>query len=242
MATGDTAEAEKKQPWCSLPEPDVRDGKAKQLVLDTLNKDVMKKVDFYISGLKFGCNPESLKQVKLRVQFDDIRVYERNGTAAWAMSMMGIIDLPSDAAYFRNHDLMVIKAASNDIYHQAIIVHECTHAMLDMFGSKGSPLKVTTARSEAMAYIAQAVFAKASYAAIGFPDKAIIFEDSSDTFLQQVFDKAWEIAGKILGGSKRVDDTDLTTLLGLIPKTKTYMNKPTFIEFNGIALRPASCS
>ena len=241
--SGTTAEEEKKQLWCNtLPEPDVKDAKAKKLVMDTLNKDVMAKVEFYASGLKFGCTPESYKQVKLRVQFDDIRIYEREGTAAWGMNLFGMIDLPSDAAYFRDLDIMIVRGGGTDIYHQAIIVHECTHAMLDMFGSKGKPLTVTTALSESVAYIAQAVYAKASYDALGFTNKACPFEDSGDASQQQVFGKAWEVAGKILGGAKRVDDADLATMLGLIPATNTYKHKPTNISFNGIAQRPASCA
>lgn len=237
----DTAEAEKKQLWCeTLPEPGVKDAKAKQVVMDTLNKDVMAKVEFYTSGLKFGCTPESYKQIKLRVKFDDIRVYEREGAVAWGMSLLGLIDLPSDAAYFRDLDIMIVRAGTT-VWHEALIVHECTHAMLDMFGSKGKPLTVTTALSESVAYIAQAVFAKASYDAMNV-DGGKVFEDTSDASLQQVYDKAMEIAAKILAGTKRVDNADLAVLLGLIPQTKTYKNKPTSINFNGIALRPASCA
>lgn len=238
-----SAEADKKQTWCNtLPEPGVADAKAKKLVMDTLNKDVMAKVEFYVSGLKFGCTPESYKQIKLRVQFDDIRVYEREGANAWGMSLFGLIDLPSDAAYYRDLDIMVIRASGTDIYHQAIIVHECTHAILDMFGSKGKPLSVSTARSEAVAYIAQAVYARASYDALGFKNKSNPFDGGKDAHLQKVFDTAWDIAAKILAGNKRVEDADLTKIMDSIPKSNTYKNKPKNIDFNGIALRPASCA
>ncbi len=226
----------------TLPEPKVADAKAKKLVMDVLNKGVMNRVEFYMSGVKFGCTPDSLKQVKLRIQFDDIRVYEREGVAAWWMNLFGTIDLPSDAAYYRDKDIMVIRAKGNDIYHQAIIVHECVHAMLDMFGAKGKPLTVTTASSESMAYIAQCVYARACYEELGFMDKACPFEVKKDPNLQQVFDKAWEISAKILGGTKRVDAADEAKMVGLVPVTKLYKHKPVNVDFNGIALRPASCS
>lgn len=240
MATD--AAAEKEKLWTeTLPPPDVTDAKAKQWVLEVLNKNVMSKVVFQVPGLKYGFNPELFKQVRLRVQFSDIRVYERDGGNARLMDLFGYIDLPDDAAYFRDLDIMVVKAASRDIYYEAIVVHECVHAALDMFGANGSPLKVSTAMSESVAYIAQAVYARASYEALGFKNKDNPFEDSSDGQMQAIFDKAWEISAKILGGATRVTDADIAVLVGLVPNTMTYKNKPKFVNYNGVAERPWWC-
>lgn len=238
-----TAEADKENLWCNvLPIPDVTDEKAKQWVLGVLNKDVMARVDFHIRGLKVGITPFLFNQIRLRVKFSDIRVYERDGVGARQMVSTGHIDLPDDAAYFRDLDVMVVKASGSDIYHEAIVVHECVHAALDMMGENGSPLRVSTALSEAAAYIAQAVYARAAYEAAGFMNKDNPFEDSSDASMQQIFDTAWTISAAILGGNKIVNDADLATLTGLVPATMTYKNKPQFVDYNGIALRPAHCA
>jgi len=70
-------------------------------------------------------------------------------------------NLPSDvsARYSHNYNVLMLRSNFNirNWWHQALVVHECTHALMDYcnFGP------YSTREADAVAYIAEAVFLKA---------------------------------------------------------------------------------
>ena len=102
--------------------------------------------------------------------------------------------------------------APTTLSQQALVIHEVTHAVCD-FQAK----KMDIATSESIAYIAQCQFARANNPSDD-PEVRLYDEDDAKDL---VFQKGWEIAGKILDGDT-VSQEDMNEMRYYLCKHPEY--------------------
>lgn len=189
------------------------DAKAKETVLAVLRHKSLAQVDFTIS--KRRISPEVYKKVADAIEGDKITIMVnanllKDGEGG---RYFQALTLPDKSEIY---DLLVLRFTSieGNISQQMmaaqVIVHECTHAALDLLKSKG----MNHLEHEAAAYIAGARFVvQAMLDKGGKPEKV--------KFTQAIELAAWDIALKQAEGSKV--SVDLYNALDVaILKSPTY--------------------
>jgi hypothetical protein len=174
---------------------------ASRAVKNTLtDSDVMKIKTFSFSGIGFDIKTfpvlkTAIEQDKIKVEYDS----SKSGMAEYD--------------YKTNTIITGIKIAI-DYSETALIVHECVHAVYDVVGQK-----MSTAISEAIAYIVQCQYV---YAAAG-PGKRL---SSSSSTKDAVFKYAWAIAACIQEG-KPIDKLDKSNLISAVSAHPFYAKNAT---------------
>lgn len=102
---------------------------------------------------------------------------------------------------------------ATSLTRKALILHEATHAVYDMVSTK-----MSVADSESIAYIVQCQYARANNSD---PSQRLTGNTPEK---DKVFELAWEIAGKLLGGTKP-SQTDYNSLVDAVSKHPYYMGK-----------------
>ena len=115
---------------------------------------------------------DMIKNDKIKIEFDS----QQSGRAEY--------DYGSNTLYLGF-------TSASTLSRKALIIHECVHAVYDVAAQK-----MSVADSESIAYIAQCQYASANN-----PNPSDRLQ-SPDPAKDKVFELAWKLAGKILGGEK----------------------------------------
>jgi hypothetical protein len=108
---------------------------------------------------------------------------------------------------------------------RALVIHEATHAVCDFQAAK-----MDVAASESIAYIAQCLYARANTTSTD-PDARLFSDDAAK---DKVFEVAWRIAGKIIGGGT-VDGTDQSDMRAAVSGHPYYATEASdSAGFNGL--------
>lgn len=174
---------------------------AERTVKNTLtDSDTQKIKTFSFSGIGFDIKTFPVLKTlidngKIKVEYDSTK----NGMAEYD--------------YKTNTIIMGFRFAT--VYTEtALIVHECVHAVYDVVGQK-----MSTAISEAIAYIVQSQYI---YANAG-PGKRLSSKDANKDL---VFKYAWAIAANIQEG-KAIDKTDKSNLIAAVSAHPYYSKNAT---------------
>ena len=109
--------------------------------------------------------------------------------------------------------------------HSAILVHEATHAHMDIQGIG----QVRDNVAEAVAYLAEAVFQRAK--------KAPALTTPGTNSVALCRQEAYRIAGTILNGTYAIPQRDVTALIDAVNRTPGAVSRPIFIS-NGFNRDP----
>jgi hypothetical protein len=164
------------------------------------DSDTLKIKPFSFSGIGFDVRTFAvLKQIidqgKIKVEYDS----SKSGYAEYD---------------YKTNTIYVGFLIAGTYTETALIIHECVHAVYDCVGQK-----MSTAISEAIAYIVQCQYV---YAAAG-PGKRL---SSSNSSKDLVFKYAWAIAACIQEG-KPIDKLDKSNLISAISAHPFYAKNAT---------------
>jgi hypothetical protein len=185
---------------------------AKQMIMTILNGSDLQKIKPFNIGA-FQLNPLLLKNVASRITSGDIKVkYDDVKYKGWAE-----YDIDTNTFYLGF-------STADNLSRKALIVHESTHAYFDMLGAA----KMKVGDSEAAAYLAQCEYASANN-----PDPSQrLTSDKPER--DKVFEVAWGMAGKLLGGTPPTP-ADFDQLRDAVSKHPFYNGKgDTLAGFNGV--------
>jgi hypothetical protein len=164
------------------------------------DSDTLKIKPFSFSGIgfdvrTFGVLKNIIDQGKIKVEYDSTK----NGYAEY--------DYSTNTIYV---GFLIVGTFSE----QAVVIHECVHAVYDVAGQK-----MSVAISEAIAYIVQCQYV---YAANG-PGKRL---SHSNATKDAVFKYAWSIAACIQEG-KAIDKLDKSNLIASVSAHPFYAKNAT---------------
>lgn len=162
------------------------DEAATKLVLDILKDKQVSEIDFMLGSI--SVKPTMYQKVSQAIVDKKITVIVEPEALAANESgrYFNVMTINKDTEFY---DVLVLRTADrgskvNEQFHIAeAIVHECTHAGLDLLKVP----KMTHTQHEACAYVAQSIFAMAKMLAMkGDPSKA--------KFTESIESAAWEVA------------------------------------------------
>jgi hypothetical protein len=162
------------------------DAAATTMVLDLLNDRSIGEIDFMLGAI--SVRPAMYRKVRQAIVDKKITVLVLPATLASneAGKYFPVLTLDKDTEFY---DVLVLRAPDlgsgvNEQFHRAMaIVHECTHAGLDLLQVP----KMTHTQHEACAYVAQSIFEIAKILAMrGDPSKVRSTEPIESA--------AWEVA------------------------------------------------
>lgn len=133
------------------------------------------------------------------------------------------VKFASVAAYNSGSDTLEFGfTTASSLSQKALILHEATHAVLDVIMAPGMKI----ADSEAMAYIVQCQYARANNTVAGARLGASDTSTADGKAEDKVFKIAWSIAGKILKNKspKNGDYQKLKKAISKAPKYRTTYN------------------
>jgi hypothetical protein len=172
------------------------------------DSDTLKIKAFSFSGIGFDVRTFAvlktmIDQDKIKVEYDS----SKNGYAEYD---------------YKSNTIFVGFLIAGTYTEIALIIHECVHAVYDVVGQK-----MSTAISEAIAYIVQCQYV---YAANG-PGKRLSHSNATKDL---VFKYAWSIAAAIQEG-KAIDKLDKSNLISAISAHPFYAKNATSdAGFDGI--------
>ncbi|MEO1017261.1 MAG: hypothetical protein AAFY56_06150 [Pseudomonadota bacterium] len=173
----------------------------KQLVTNVLSRDEVSKIDFIaanikVSSLGFNAVKKGINDNKIKVRYSS--------------------KLPRNTArynYTKNRLSLNFRTLQDDHNREALIVHECVHAICDIAGNK-----LLVAHGEAAAYIAQAQY-------FYYRNQDALDDGSmSMEFSMKILDEAWDLAAQARENSTLSED-DLTPLIKAISKHPLYRKR-----------------
>ena len=181
----------------------ISDATAMRLTVHTvLGEPAIKKISFDHAG--FAVRPSSFAEVDKALASGRISI-----AVVRKLSSTGVYDVTLNRLEFKS-------PGANTLRRRALIVHECVHAWFDLSTAKN--MKVKT--SEAMAFLAQCIFARTNA-----PDPKDedwrLYEDDNPA-LDAVFAQAWLMAGDVVLRGRNPSGAAFTTLEDLIAATKAY--------------------
>lgn len=133
------------------------------------------------------------------------------------------VKFASGAAYDSGSDTLEFGfTTATSLSQKALILHEATHAVLDVIMAPGMKI----ADSEAMAYIVQCQYARANNTVAGARLGASDTTTADGKAEDKVFSTAWKIAGKILNNNAPTngDYRRLKKAISKAPKYRTTYN------------------
>ena len=142
----------------------------KQIVLNTLDKLEIRKIAFgfgtiYINALSFESVKEAIKKDKIKVEYKS--------------------SLGANTAKYRytaNTLFLGFKDTGGSTDREALIVHECVHAIFDIAGKT-----MLVKQSEAAAYVTQVLY-------FYYRNESAILAGSTPTFKDPILKAAWDVA------------------------------------------------
>lgn len=180
----------------------------KTVTSDLRDSDVQKIRSFHFKGV--GFDPRALKLLADFIDRGEIKV-EYDG----ANDGMAEYD-------YKTNTIILGFTWTVDSVKDALIIHECTHAVYDV-----AKTKMTTATSEAIAYIVQCQYLlvkRGDGKRLTSPNKA----------KDLVFELAWKMAAKIQNGANP-SDSEKTALLEAVSRHPYYMaNSAADAGFEGV--------
>jgi len=114
--------------------------------------------------------------------------------------------------YTHNELRLGFKRADSDFDRQALIIHECTHAIFDIAGKP-----MTVSDSESAAYIAQCLY-------FYYVNQAAIDGGAKATFANAILSAAWDAAMKAIKKPDLTED-DLKALRKAISENSKYKDR-----------------
>lgn len=172
----------------------------KTMVTAVLAKPEVTKISFSYGGVKVDSN--GFKRVISSINSNKIKVQHN----ARLGSKKGIY------RYTHNTLFLGFKATGGDADREALIVHECVHAISDIAGTK-----MLVSKSEAVAYIAQCLY-------FYYKNETAIKSGQKPTFKVKVLQKAWDAAMKAVQNGS-LTNADVKPLLDEIAKHPTYRSR-----------------
>ncbi len=133
------------------------------------------------------------------------------------------VKFASGSFYYSGSDTLEFSfTTASSLTQKALIMHEATHAVLDVMTAPGMKI----ADSEAMAYIVQCQYARANNTVAGARLGASDTSTADGKAEDKVFKIAWTIAGKILKNKtpKNGDYQKLKKAISKAPKYRTTYN------------------
>lgn len=190
------------------------DKKAKQLVLTLLGDKAINKIKFTVGS--WTVTPDLYTKVAEAIKAGKITVLvapEALGPGVGG-KYYSTLKINKDNEW---HDVLVLAKPEigktvDDQFHAAqVIVHECTHAGLDLLKVK----KMTVLDHETIAYVAEAVFIVAKMLELnGHPEKV--------TMKEPIRKAAWDIGKVIVQQHKTIPKPLLNALRVAISKSAVY--------------------
>lgn len=180
----------------------------------TLADPAIKKIVFDQGGM--SVRPSCFAEVAKAITGGRIKV-----VVVKNLSTTGVYDAAVDRIELKSAEV-------TSVTRKALIVHECLHAWMDIAAIKN--MKVKT--SEAAAYLAQCIFARAK---ASDPKDEEIRLYSEDDKMDKVFAKAWSMAGEVVLNNANPAASDFTALEGLVEATKKYSHEANSnAKWNGV--------
>lgn len=182
----------------------------KQLVTQVLSRDEIKKIDFTAVGMKVS--PIGFSAVKTRIDAGKIEVQYSRRLARHT------------AQYVHTHNRMLLsfRSLDDDPDREALIVHECVHAIADIAGKKQ-----LVAHSEASAYVAQCLY-------YYYRSEKDIKDGMMIAFDDRLLKTAWQAAATARTKGT-LTDADLEPLLKAIARDGMYRRKhKDFNQYDGV--------
>lgn len=171
----------------------------KQIVLNTLDKPEIRKIAFgfgtiYINALSFESVKEAIKKDKIKVEYKS--------------------SLGANTAKYRytaNTLFLGFKDTGGSTDREALIVHECVHAIFDIAGKT-----MLVKQSEAAAYVTQVLY-------FYYRNESVILAGSTPTFKDPILKAAWDVA-MIARRRSNITEKEVAPLYTAISKHSLYKN------------------
>ncbi|MEO1020487.1 MAG: hypothetical protein AAFY56_22780 [Pseudomonadota bacterium] len=183
----------------------------KEIVTKILSRDEVKKIDFTAAGIKVS--PLGFNAVKSHVESERIKVkYSRK--------------MPRNTAkyvYTHNRMLLSFRRLEGSQDREALIVHECVHAIADIAGKK-----LLVAHSEAAAYVAQCLY-------FYYRNQKDIDAGTLEVeFAHDILKEGWDIAARARKNNT-LTEADLEPLLKAIGTDPLYRRRhEKYDEYDGV--------
>jgi hypothetical protein len=182
----------------------------KTMVLDTLDRPAIRQFAFGFANLYI--NALLFEEVKNAIKNDKITV-----THSSKMS-----SLDAKYVYKKNKLVLGFKKTGGNTDREALIVHECVHALLDI-----QMKLVSVQQSEAAAYIAQCLY-------YYYRNEEAFQGGAEATFGDPLLQAAWGVSAKCRKNSS-VKDADLQPLYAAISTHSKYKDRYADTEgFDGV--------
>lgn len=173
----------------------------------TLKSDVVSflKRDLNVARLNFALRTFRVYPTAYQIDVAD-------AIASGALKLGDMVSDGAGASYNMDTDIINLRPgfSISDPSDQAFLVHECTHAHLDIQSSG----KHSGHEDEAASYIAEAMFLEAA--------------GQKQIGSQPVRNIAHPIARKLLAGRYAVEEADILALTAAVAAVETYAKKPVY--------------
>ncbi len=182
----------------------------KTMVTSLLSKSVVKKIKFKSGSISI--DSQSFQQVKTKINGGNIKI-------VYKAKLGG-----KKAIYRYTHNTLFVgfQATGGNADREALLVHECTHAALDIAGKK-----MLVKQSEAAAYIAQCLY-------FYYKNEAAIKKGSKPQFANALLREAWKVAMKAVHNST-LNNTDIQPLLTAVANHPLYKKRHSKqVEYDGV--------
>ena len=175
----------------------------------------IKKIRFDHGGM--AVRPSCFAEVSKAIGQDRIKV-----VVVSKLSSAGVYDCGTDRIELRSPEI-------TSPTRKALIVHECLHAWMDLQAIKTMKIKT----SEAAAYLAQCIFARAK---LDDPaDTETRLYDDEDAAMDDVYVKAWSMAGDVLLRGQNPSNADFAELEDRVARTVQYSREANHrAKWNGV--------
>ena len=173
----------------------------KNMVITVLSTPEVAKIKFTLGPITIS--PFSFKQVTDTIQNDKIKV-------------VFSAKLPANVAKYRyTHNTLFLgfRTTGGSVDKEALIIHECTHAALDIAGKA-----VMVSHCEAAGYVAQCLY-------FYYKNETELSKPGvKPTFPSPTLNEAWKVAEKARD-NEVLSDTDIEPLLQEIAKNPLYKSR-----------------